>query len=140
MNDRIELDDQAEINVAEIMRRIQEYIAERRTQEDLQTVLALDLDLGGNLSPDLYEHMTQAIRANASLGVESDARRTRVPVVGPVLDVVRRSIHQLVLFYVNKAIAKQVAVNSETLKALQYLVAEVEQLRATQAMTDPEAQ
>jgi hypothetical protein len=126
MNHWIELDEDAEVNVEEIMKKIQDYVSERRTQENLGTVLGADYALLGNLSDDTYKNLTAAVQANTNLGLSLDVRRSSTPIIGPILDYFRRSLHQLVLFYVNKTITKQIAINSDILKTLACLISDTE--------------
>jgi len=136
MNDSLELDEEAEVNVEEIMNRIRNYIAERRTQQDLESSLAGAISFQGNLSAEIYESLAKATRANKNAGLSLDVRSSTWPIVGPVVDSLRGSIHQLVLFYVNKSIANQVAINADVLKALGWLVADVEKQQAAQAQIE----
>jgi len=136
MSDWLELDEKAEVNVEEIMDRIRNYISERRTQQDLESSLAGDISFQGNLSAKIYESLARATRANKNAGLPLDVRSSPWPIVGPVIDSLRRSIHQLVLFYVNKSIANQVSINADVLKALGWLVADVESQQAAQAQIE----
>lgn len=126
MNDWSELDETTDIDVEEIMEKIRAYIAENRLQQDLHDVQLTEFNLKGILSPGIYEHISSALRSNSRLAVTPDARRSGLPIVGPIVDALRRSLHGLVVFYVNKGAARQVAVNTSILKALGALVSEVE--------------
>jgi len=136
MSDWLELDEEAEVNVEDIMNRIRSYISERRTQQDLESSLAGDISFQGSLSDEIYESLAKATRANKNAGLSLDVRSSSWPIVGPVVDSLRRSIHQLVLFYVNKSIANQVSINADVLKALGWLVADVERQQAAQAQME----
>lgn len=46
---------------------------------------------------------------------------TRVPLVGPVVDFVRRKFHELVVFYINRSAMNQAKVNHHILAALSIL-------------------
>jgi len=135
MSDWLELDEEAEVHVEEIMDRIRDYVSERRTQQNLESSLAGDISFQGNLSAEIYESLAKATRANRSAGLSLGVRSSQWPIVGPVIDSLRRSIHQLVLFYVNKSIANQVSINAEVLKALGWLVADVERQQTAQGQT-----
>jgi hypothetical protein len=50
----------------------------------------------------------------------------RTPLVGPLLERLRRTVHQLVLFYVNQVAAQQREVNAHLLQALSLLAKEME--------------
>jgi len=136
MSDWLELNEEAEVNVEDIMSRIRSYISERRTQQDLESSLANGISFQGNLSSEIYESLAKATRANKNAGLSLDVRSSSWPIVGPVVDSLRRSIHQLVLFYVNKSIANQVSINADVLKALGWLVADVERQQAAQAQME----
>ena len=136
MSDWLELNEEAEVNVEDIMSRIRSYISERRTQQDLESSLANGISFQGNLSSEIYESLAKATRANKNAGLSLDVRSSSWPIVGPVVDSLRRSIHQLVLFYVNKSIANQVSINADVLKALGWLVADVEKQQAAQAQIE----
>lgn len=133
MSEWMELDMHDDISVEEIMKRIQDYIAEHRTRQELDTGLAGDFDLQGTLVSDFYEHMGRAARANKDIALAVDIRRSHVPILGPVIDALRGSLHQLVLFYVNRSIAMQKAINADLLQALGYLASEAERQKAAGA-------
>lgn len=65
---------------------------------------------------------------------------TRLPVLGRLWQLVRREAHQLVLFYVNRALAHQARVNRDAVATLQEMVAlleaQDEEIRRLQARLD----
>lgn len=52
---------------------------------------------------------------------------TRIPILGRIWSLVRRQAHELVLFYVNRNIEHQVAVNQQMVSALNLLTASLEE-------------
>lgn len=74
--------------------------------------------------PALYHHLRQAngLYGRPETGpvlVASPA--TRVPVLGRLWGMIREQAHGLVLFYVNRALAHQTAINRHTISALNQL-------------------
>ena len=60
---------------------------------------------------------------------------TQVPVAGKVWGVLRRQVHELILFYVNRQLAHQVTVNRSLVSVLNRLTAELaEQRRDLEAL------
>ncbi len=69
--------------------------------------------------------------------LEMDVRQSQTPVLGGLVNRVRRELHELVLFYANKVVRQQAEVNRTYGNALQELVAasqaqawEIQELRA----------
>lgn len=134
MNEGIELDLHDDMSVEEIMRCIQGYIARHRTRQELDAGLASDFGLQGGLVSGFYERLGRAVQANRNIALAVDIRRSRVPILGPIFNVLRESLHQLVLFYINKSLVMQKAINADLLQALGYLAAEAERQKAAGAL------
>jgi len=89
---------------------------------------------GAILSSTLYEAVHTLDAGCARLDVEIALAERPLPIIGGLLHRLRASLHELVLFYVNRLAAQQVQVNKQTTRALLALVrdleAEVHSLRA----------
>jgi hypothetical protein len=86
------------------------------------------------LSRDLHEAVRHVGLGYDKIPVEMALTETRLPVAGGLVQRLRASLHELVLFYVNRLAARQVRFNEQTARALVTLVhdleAEVRDLRA----------
>jgi hypothetical protein len=95
--------------------------------------------VGGGLNPQLYYYLKQA-NETPSAAVEpllAPSPATRTPVLGRLWGRIRGEMHNLVLFYVNRAVRDQNRLNVNLISALNELTrvvqaqqAEIESLRA----------
>jgi hypothetical protein len=93
------------------------------------------------------EALAESIQ-DASTAVEMEVRQSHLPIIGGLLNRIRRALHELVLFYTNKVVRRQAQVNDAYNVVLQELVAlnraqaqEIAQLRwHLQRLTAPGAQ
>ena len=77
----------------------------------------------GRVSPTLYHHLRQLNEMDAP-DARPDLRpspATSIPILGRLWAMIRAQAHQLVLFYVNRALAHETTVNNHTLNALNEL-------------------
>jgi len=74
-----------------------------------------------DLPPEFYEHLYQARLAQSRLNVELLTTKSGAPLVGSLIDRMRVTVHQLVIFYVDRLAAKQAEVNNQILQALAVL-------------------
>lgn len=68
------------------------------------------------------ETLAESIQ-DASTLVEMEARQSHLPIIGGLLNRIRRALHELVLFYTNKVVRRQAQVNEAYNVVLQELVA-----------------
>lgn len=128
MADWLNIDDEDEIDVEEIMRQIRAHIAQEQGQEapatpgtgDLRSPLA---SARGSL--DAARHLQRDAIVSLSF------RRSTLPLIGPLVDRLRRAIHQLVVFYVNKSAVQQVSAATQIIEAVSVLIHEIEGERAS---------
>ena len=79
-------------------------------------------------SADLHDR-THALEAlaesiqDASAVVEMEVRQSQLPIIGGLLNHIRRALHELVLFYTNKVVRRQAQVNDAYNAILQELIA-----------------
>ncbi len=146
-NSLIEIHD-PEIDPAQIMEQIRERIQRRR--EELGYPRQVFPTFGAAAYPgepegedydaDLYYHLRQANQHYHQLGVEmvlAPSPRSRIPLIGPWWDRVRREAHQLVLFYVNRLAQRQVTVNRHLVSTLNRMAVQIqEQQRQIRALQD----
>lgn len=86
---------------------------------------------GKALPPEFYEHLYQASMGYDQIDVQLDLGPANVPVIGGILQTVRRKLHELVLFYVNQTAVKQINVNHHLLRAVSILAEEIEKMAET---------
>lgn len=137
-----------EIDPAQIMEQIRERI--RRRQEELGYSRQVFPTFGAaaypgepegeEYDPDLYYHLRQANGHYYQLGVELTfvpSPRSRIPLLGPLWDRIRREAHYLVLFYVNKLAQRQITVNRHLVSTLNRMARQIqEQQRQIRALQD----
>ncbi len=82
---------------------------------------------GERFSPEFYEQLYQASLLQGELGVKLLVTRSEVPLFGPFIDKMRGMVHELVLFYVNQAVAQQAEINDYLLRAITLLSQELEE-------------
>lgn len=75
------------------------------------------------------EYYLQRLRFS-DVSVTPDVRPSGVPVFGRLLDLLRRQLHNLVLYYVNILAAKQAHHNAQVFRMVTYLNRERRRLRA----------
>ena len=71
--------------------------------------------------PDYYDHLEMANEFYPDVETDVDLRpspATRIPIIGRFWSLVREQAHQLVLFYVNRALSHQMGVNREIVNVL----------------------
>jgi hypothetical protein len=107
----------------DIERIMQEIRAEILAQRGLGAAVPTG---GKRLPPEFYEHLYQATLASDQLLIQLHVTPIRLPLIGPLLERLRRMVHQLVLFYVNQLAAQQTEVNGHMLQALSILSQELE--------------
>lgn len=130
MTDWLQIDEDGEISVAEIMRQIQMHAAQQKIKAS-----GLDAEFDGTFNQALYDALIEAVQANAGLHVELQLTTTPIPVLGRVIDRLRRSLHGLVLFYTNQNTARQSALNKQLFAAMAALIQDLEQ-RESQHQAD----
>lgn len=137
-----------EIDPAQIMEQIRERIQHRREELGYPRKVFPTFGAaaypgepeGEKYDPDLYHHLRQANEHYSQLGVDLllvPSPRSRIPLIGPLWDRIRREAHYLVLFYVNKLAQRQVMVNRHLVSTLNRMVVQIqEQQRQIQALQD----
>jgi hypothetical protein len=127
-DDLIEIHD-PDIDPAEIMAEIRARIQKRR--EELGYVPQQFSTFGGThfpgrpndvpYDPDFYDHLELAneLYPKAETGVDlQPSSALRIPLLGSLWSMIREQAHQLVLYYVNRHISHQTAVNREIISVL----------------------
>lgn len=111
-----------EVNIEEIMQEIRWQILSKKR------IGKFPLPAGGKrFSPEFYEQLYQAALLQGEVGVKLFVSRTEVPLFGPLIDKLRGKVHELVLFYINQAVAQQAEINDHILQALTLLSQELEE-------------
>ncbi|MDQ4078192.1 MAG: hypothetical protein M3220_18335 [Chloroflexota bacterium] len=123
-----------EIDPARIMEQIRERIQQRREEKgyDRRRFPTFGLteypEAPDNqpYDPDLYYYLRLANERYAAAETNvllAPSPATQMPVVGRVWKMIRREVHNLVLFYVNRAVTHQVNVNRYLISVLNRLTA-----------------
>ncbi|MGB1252473.1 MAG: hypothetical protein ACPG8W_17785 [Candidatus Promineifilaceae bacterium] len=66
---------------------------------------------------ELFENLLAASRINNSLQQTVQMHKPRLPIIGGLVDWVRRQAHQLVVYYVGNAVERQNKINTHLLKS-----------------------
>jgi hypothetical protein len=133
---RVEDDFQIEGSDVDVEGVVQEVHARLRTRREQAEARGLDYDsyadgryplpLNAVVSRDVYYALRRVQMACDKVNVEMMLTETRLPVVGGVVHRIRRVLHQLVLFYVQRLAARQTSFNQQTSLALTAIVREME--------------
>ena len=117
--DRINSGEQTEqpVNIEHVMQEVRREILERK----LPGQVRLPKGDAKSQQSQYYEELYRAALAQSQNDVGLLVTPTRVPIVGPVVDFVRRKFHELVVFYVNRSATNQARVNHHILTALNLL-------------------
>ncbi len=105
------------VNIEHVMREVRREILERK----LPGQVRLPEAAAGSQPPEYYEELFRAALAQSRNEVDLLVTPTRVPLVGPIVDFVRRKFHELVVFYINRSAMNQAKVNHHILAALSIL-------------------
>jgi hypothetical protein len=121
------MNDEPTVDVEAIMQEIRaEILAQRAGGPGADPIVATS---GERFSPAFYEHLYQAGLVYDQLKPDLFVSRSRIPLIGPLLERMRQKIHELVLFYVNQVAADQIRMNTHLLRALSVLAEDLEQER-----------
>lgn len=126
-----------EIDAAEIMRRIREGIERKRQQGLLPErhfprfgLAKAPAEPTGEHDVELYYHLQRANDTCSEVGVTltlAPSPATTIPVLGKLWSLIRRQMHELVLFYIAALARAQVRVNGHLVSALNRVVAQSQQ-------------
>ncbi|MCA9874947.1 MAG: hypothetical protein KC441_14860 [Anaerolineales bacterium] len=119
-------DEDQQVNIEAIMQEIRQKILTDQTvrMPDGQPLVAIG---GKRLPPEFYEHLYYAGLAYNRVGVKMNVTRVNVPIIGSLIEMLRRKLHELVLYYVNQIATQQVEVNYHLLRAVSILSQELEE-------------
>jgi hypothetical protein len=115
----IEINAEGEVDVEEIMRQIRAHIARRQGRALGSTPPPPG---NGRLGSTLYDELYQANATFDKAYVSPYLTSSHVPLVGSAWQRVRRSAHNLVIFYTNRLAAAQVGFNHHVVRVLNELV------------------
>jgi len=111
-----------EVNIEEIMQDIRRQILSKKRIGKADIPLA-----GKRFSQEFYEELYLAGLMQSESGVMVHITKSPVPILGSLIDMVRGKFHQLVIFYIEKVVLNQTAVNDHLLAAISLLSQELEE-------------
>lgn len=114
-----------EVNIEEIMQKIRAQILAKKAKTAGNDMPIVQVQ-GRRLPAEFYEHLYEAGLTYDQTQTQVYLSHSRVPIVGPLLQWVRRKVHELVVFYVNQVAANQIRVNTHLLQAISILSEELE--------------
>jgi hypothetical protein len=121
----VENEPEGEIDIEQIMQQIRSQILGQRSAWAREKRIASSLT-GRRFSPDFYDHLYQASLAADVDKVRVELTPSRLPLFGPITQALRRSFHDLVIFYVSRLAEQQAEFNRHLLAALSALSRELE--------------
>lgn len=121
MADWLVIDEDGEIDVEEIIRQIRAHIASDDGEYRAQSHGNSD----SGLLPDVMIPIEAARRAQGESFVTVDFRKSRLPILGRVIDALRQATHQLVAYYVNRSATQQALFNKHVVEALSAIAKEI---------------
>jgi hypothetical protein len=127
-----------EIDAAQVMEQVRERVRQRRAElgqprTDFPVFGAAELLArpdDSQIDANLYHYLELANKSYNQFETGANLQlspATRIPILGRVWSLVRRQAHELVLFYVNRNIEHQVAVNQQMVSALNLLTTSLEE-------------
>ena len=127
-----------EIDAEEIMEQVQARVQKRRAElgqarQDFPTFGAAAMPSRPKDIPvdaNLYYYLKLANKSYNQFETGPDVQispATRIPILGRFWSLIRRQAHELVLFYVNRNVEHQVAVNQQLVSALNLLTSSLEE-------------
>ena len=117
------------VNIEHIMQSIREHVLAKKSAVSGREPMT---KLRGKALPsEFYEHLYQASMGYDQIDVQLNLGPANVPVIGGILQTMRRKLHELVLFYVNQTAVKQINVNHHLLRAVSILAEEIEKMAET---------
>lgn len=108
------------VDVEEVMRQIRAYLAKKRGGTPVE--LPSHWPSSGILAPHVYEELYQANQIYDKLYVASYLTPVRVPLVGGLWQRLRRELHHIAVFYVNRLGEAQIRFNAHIVRILNELV------------------
>jgi hypothetical protein len=131
----LEIDAEGEVDVEEIMRQIRAHIARRQGQSAASLGATPPPPRDGRLGSTLYDELYQANATFDKAYVSPYLTSSHVPLVGGAWQRVRRSAHNLVIFYTNRLAAAQVAFNHHVVRVLNELVRHLDEEQSVDTRT-----
>ena len=123
----IQLASDQPVDVDSLMRQIRAHIIARRNV----TRPASDVTLPsyeGRLDAAIYEQLYHATLVHDQISLSLNVVPSSMPIMGPFITLLRRKLHELVVYYVNQLAQKQIVFNRNILGAINGLVQEIERL------------
>jgi Sec7-like guanine-nucleotide exchange factor len=128
--DWLQIDEDAEVDVVDIMRQIKTYLAQNRQHQLMTNQYGLELDFAGYLSQDVYDAFSETLDDGAAdTAVKVAVTKSSIPVLGPIMDALRAKFHELVVFYVNRGITRPIALSTHLLRVVGLLLEELDRTK-----------
>lgn len=117
--------EEIEIDVDQIMQQIRAEILAQKQAAGVEGVRHLQVT-GKRFPPEFYDHLYRAGMLYDQLQQRQQVVPSSLPLVGGLIDRLRGMVHAVVLFYVNRMAADQIAINRHLLEAVSLLSQELE--------------
>jgi hypothetical protein len=85
---------------------------------------------GRHFPADFYDHLYQASLTYHKVEARLHLTPVNIPLFGPLVQWLRRKVHEVVIFYVNQVAIQQIEVNGHFLQALTLLSQSLEEQAA----------
>ena len=108
-----------QLDIDEIVREIRTQIVKPQRKEH---GAAVDLNVfGKEHAPGFYEALYQAWLLHNEMEIQLTVRPSTLPIVGRLITSLRALVHNVVIFYVQKLLVQQKAINEQLIIALSEL-------------------
>lgn len=132
MGNLIEVQD-SQVDIGSLVAHVQSNLEQRQKQADERGLDFTAISQGlpslpadHVLSAATYYNLLKAEISQERVGVSPEYRPVSIPIVGRLWHKIRRQAHGLVMFYVNKAAARQMIFDHHMLMTLRTLIDDVE--------------
>jgi hypothetical protein len=111
--------DEEQVDIESIMRQIRQYLAQ---VHGTQAAAIVDRPQSTMLDREVYDELYEANQEFDKGHVTPYLTPTRIPVIGGLWQKLRWRLHELVMFYVDRATDAQIRFNSHTIRVLNGIV------------------
>lgn len=105
------------VDINQVMQDVRRQIIEQRQGIDDIAVKVK----GERLPAAFYEHLYLASMTYNQTETELYVTPSKIPLLGGLIDWLRGQIHNVVIFYVNRSVVKQIQINRHLLQAMSIL-------------------
>ena len=106
-----------EIEIELLLESIRQSINREQLSTNSYQQTLFDPTAFDKIPAEFLNHLLEANRINNSLQPAIEMHKPRIPIIGGLIDWLRRQAHQLVVYYVSSAVERQNKINMHLLKS-----------------------